>query len=296
MSFKIRTTKPEKGNKFYNNSSNGGVSWCITGYPKDSGCNVLANCVGYACGRFNEIIGEMKYPTLCCNAENFIERAKAAGLEVGWEPRPGGIMVWKKGKTLNGNDGAGHVAVPEKVYNSNRVLTSESGYGGSAFWNAERTNNNGRWGMGEGYTYLGCIYNPAVKAEEKKDDKDLLLVYKVGDKVKINGVYRRSDSTEKLNPLRTTGTITAILTGKRNPYLLDDGNLGWVNNDCIVSKVDDVIRVGDKVKVTNPYDEKGRRLYVSGTYDVIEVSGNRIVIGKGKAVTAAINKDNLVKI
>ena len=295
MSFKIRTTKPEKGNKFYNNSSNGGVSWCITGYPKDSGCNVLANCVGYACGRFNEIIGEMKYPTLCCNAENFIERAKAAGLEVGWEPRPGGIMVWQKGKTLNGNDGAGHVAVPEIVYNPNKVKTSESGYGCSAFWNAERTNNNGRWGMGEGYTYLGCIYNPAVKVEDEPKEEPK-PTYKLGDRVKINGVYRSSNSTDRLNPLVTEGKITAILPGTRNPYLLNDGNIGWVNNDCIVSKTDDVIRVGDKVKVTNPYDEKGRRLYVSGTYDVIEVSGNRIVIGKGKAVTAAINKDNLVKI
>ena len=54
---KIRTTKPESGNKFYNTVSKGGYSHCIVGYPTDKGCNVLANCVGYACGRFNEIIG-----------------------------------------------------------------------------------------------------------------------------------------------------------------------------------------------------------------------------------------------
>ena len=39
----------------------------------------------------------------------------------------------------------GHVAVAEEKYNSNRVLTSESRYGSSPFWNAERTNNIGRW-------------------------------------------------------------------------------------------------------------------------------------------------------
>ena len=80
--FAIRKTKPESGNKFYNTTSNGGYSKCIKGKPTDKGCNVLANCVGYACGRFNEIIGSMKYPQLNCNAENFIERAKSAGLEV----------------------------------------------------------------------------------------------------------------------------------------------------------------------------------------------------------------------
>ena len=72
---KMRTTKPENGNKFYNTVLKGGYSHCIAGYPTDKGCNVLANCVGYACGRFNEIIGTMKYPYLNCNAENFIERA-----------------------------------------------------------------------------------------------------------------------------------------------------------------------------------------------------------------------------
>ena len=59
--------------------------------------------------------------------------------------------------------------------------------------------------------------------------------YKVGDKVKINGVYVSSTSTEKLNPARTEGTITSIKAGARNPYLLDNGNLGWVNDGCIVS-------------------------------------------------------------
>lgn len=64
----MRTSKPSAGNKFYNTTSRGGYSQCIQGSPTDAGCNVLANCVGYACGRFNEIIGSMKYPYLNCNA------------------------------------------------------------------------------------------------------------------------------------------------------------------------------------------------------------------------------------
>lgn len=158
----IRTSKPGEGNKFYITKSRGGYSTCIQGSPTDSQCNVLANCVGYACGRFNEIIGSMKYPSLNCNAENFIERAKSLGLTISPVPTLGGIMVWMKGATLSGNDGAGHVAIVERIDNSNQIYTSESGYGSSAFWNSIRKNNNGRWGLGSGYTFRGCIVNPAI--------------------------------------------------------------------------------------------------------------------------------------
>lgn len=158
----VRTTKPTSGNKFFITKSKCGYSTCIQGSPTDSQCNVLSNCVGYACGRFNEIIGAMKYPSLNCNAENFIERAKNTyGLEISSVPTLGGIMVWQKG-TLSGNDGAGHVAVVEKIIDSNTIYTSESGYGGSAFWNSTRRNTNGRWGLGSAYTFRGCIVNPAI--------------------------------------------------------------------------------------------------------------------------------------
>ena len=113
-------------------------------------------------GRFNEIIGSMKYPTLYCNAENFIEKAKNLGLEISNTPVLGGIMVWQKGATLSNEDGAGHVAVVERIDSSNQIYTSESAHGGSAFYNVLRTNNNGRWGIGAGYTFRGCIVNPAI--------------------------------------------------------------------------------------------------------------------------------------
>lgn len=58
--------------------------------------------------------------------------------------------------------------------------------------------------------------------------------YKVGDVVEINGVYISSTSTEKLVPAITKGTITKIIEGARNPYLLDNGNIGWVNDGCII--------------------------------------------------------------
>lgn len=70
--------------------------------------------------------------------------------------------------------------------------------------------------------------------------------YNIGDIVSINGVYVSSDSTEKLAPGITRGTITRIIEGARNPYLLDNGNIGWINDGCIISNnkksIDEVAR------------------------------------------------------
>lgn len=159
---KMRTSKPASSNKYYKTTSKGGYSWAVKGSPTDS-CDVLANCVGYANGRFAEIQGKGKIQyQLVCNAENFIEKAKSYGLKVSNKPTLGGIMVWQKGSTLNGNDGAGHVAIVEKIYNSNKIYTSESGWGGPVFWNSTRTNTNGRWGQSSAYKFRGCIINPAI--------------------------------------------------------------------------------------------------------------------------------------
>lgn len=53
------------------------------------------------------------------------------------------------------------------------------------------------------------------------------------------------------------------------------------------------LRVGSLVRVTRPYDEHGTRLTVSGTYTVMEVSGSRVVIGRGGVVTAAVSSSSL---
>jgi len=61
------------------------------------------------------------------------------------------------------------------------------------------------------------------------------LKYSINDIVKINGVYVSSTSEEKLTPLVTEGKITRIVKNAKNPYLLEDGLIGWVNEENIVS-------------------------------------------------------------
>lgn len=163
--FTMRTSLPEKGNKFYNTRSQGGYSYCIVGKPTCDGLNVLANCVGYACGRFNEIIGSMEYSYLNCNAEDFIARGKSLGLKVSDKPSLGGIMVWEGKGSL-----AGHVAIVEKIIDENTIYTSESGYGSAYFWNSTRKNTNKNWGAGSSYKYIGCLINPSVKELKPLDE------------------------------------------------------------------------------------------------------------------------------
>ena len=161
-SFKMRTTKPEAGNKYYITKANGGYSNAIKGSPVDVDCDVLSNCVGYAYGRFNEIggYGYCKY-LKPVNAENFIQY-KDSVLKVGQTPKLGACMVWQRGDTLSGKDGAGHVAIVEKVISDTEVYTSESGWGMKPFWNQTRTKGNGNWGADAACKFLGFIYNPAV--------------------------------------------------------------------------------------------------------------------------------------
>ena len=167
---KIRTECPKK-NKYYIRKVTGGLNGAVAGEPTQPYANVLDNCVGYANGRYNEIINDpelkgvvkaFKYQ-LTCNAENFIESAKRQGLKISPTPIEGGIMVWQKGRTLSGGDGAGHVAVVERVYDDGTILTSESGWNSWAFKTVRRDNSNGRWGQNSLYKFRGCIINPSIE-------------------------------------------------------------------------------------------------------------------------------------
>lgn len=85
--------------------------------------------------------------------------------------------------------------------------------------------------------------------------------YQIGDQVSISGIYNSSVSLLQLTPLRKQGTITKIIKGAANSYLLDEGRLGWVNDQTIISKVANsrsyTVQPGDTLS------EIGRRLGVS---------------------------------
>ena len=163
--FKPRLTKPEKGNKFYITVSAGGYSRAIVGKPTDPDCNVLSNCVGYAFGRFHEIQNNTKMNCFDpVNAENIFANAIAHGMKNGDTPKLGAAIIWQKGATLSQSDGAGHIAIVERINADGSIVVSESG------WNCTNpfctSTMKPPFSYGTGYKLLGFIYQPETEQHE----------------------------------------------------------------------------------------------------------------------------------
>lgn len=152
--FNPRKSTPRIDNKFYKHVSSGGVNKCI--HIANGSC--LPNCVGYAWGRWYEILGYE--PRLSrANAENWW--GYGDGYERGQTPRLGAVMCWRKGQAGNGRDGAGHVAIVEDVLSDGSVITSESNYGGSRFVSKRRVYPFDIPGQDfQGFIYLPYVYTP----------------------------------------------------------------------------------------------------------------------------------------
>ena len=323
--FFIRNYKPSNNKNFITTGS-GGWNTCIKGYPMDPNANVLANCVGYASGRFNEIINEARGTTGCtykylnCNAENFIERAKSAGLEIGLTPRVGAIGCAMKGSTLSGNDGAGHVWIVERVDSNNSTYTSESGYGSTAFWNQTRTNNNGRWGLSFGYTFRGFIYLPddvqkVVNGGTTPEPAPMpgpVGKFNIGDKVVINGpLYVSSNASSPSGSVSNKVTnITRRADGSAHPYNTT-GDLGWMDESSITKyieptpapKPDTGLHVGDTVKIIgtgngSSYGTSNTAYGIGWTRQILKIWEGRAYpyqVGNGSGTTGFYKAEALQK-
>ena len=90
----------------------------------------------------------------------------------------------------------------------------------------------------------------------------------------------------------TTYQAIAAFNGIKNPNVIRVGQKIKIP----ASTAPAALKKGDRVKVLNAvtYDGKPFRTYYD-TYDVIQVSGARVVIGVGATVTAAVNAANLRK-
>ena len=241
MIFVPRLTKPEAGNKYYITKAKGGWSTAIIGNPTDPDCNVLHNCVGYAFGRFNEILGDTKMSHLQpVNAENWYSVAKSQGLKTGQEPKLGAVAVWQKGETLSASDGAGHVAIVEVINNDGSIITSESGYkSANAFWTTKRVKGNGNWGAKAGYKFLGFIYPPiALEAKPATSDTGVRVLKKGmhGNDVKAmqtkladNGYLRRNEIDGDFGKI----TLGALLAFQFENNLDVDGHCGRLTRKAL---------------------------------------------------------------
>lgn len=210
MTFKPRLSAPAATDKHWIHTSKGGLNSCIL----ISGNSCLPNCVGYAWGRFYEILG--KAPKLSrANAEMWF--GTKDGYKRGQTPKLGAVICWRKGKAGWASDGAGHVAIVEKVNADGSIVVSESGY--KAFRFRTRVLRP-PYAIGSAYVFQGFIYNPAVKDAPKEKKYKALM----------NLNFRKSADLDGA----VIGTIEkgTVLTGTvdKNGWLktTHDGKTGYV--------------------------------------------------------------------
>ena len=149
------------------------------------------------------------------------------------------------------------------------------------------------------YIDYSTVKTDKQEVEIKQEVKPAGLKYKLNDLIEFTGntQYLNSSSAGKaVGAKPCKARITMVSEGKTHPYhcvaVNSKGVYGWVNEADI--KPVDTIKKGCKVKVLEPitYNGKPFKAFYS-EYDVLQVSGNRVVIGKGTVVTAAVHKENL---
>lgn len=229
-----RITAPSYSNPFYLKRGMGGYNPCIL----ISGNSCLANCVGYSHGRSLEIMDvarDDRYPT--CNAKDWLEVARANGLDTGTTPRRGAVIVWTSA-------GYGHVGVVERVNDDGMITVSQSNYGGTRFF---LTFHYPPYNI-TGQTFIGFIYNPSLEGTWKKDSHGWWFDYGDGTYAKskwelINGKWYHFNNEGYME----TGWIK--LNGKYY-FLNKDGAMetGWIKdgNHWYYADSDGVMQTGWK--------------------------------------------------
>jgi hypothetical protein len=156
-----RTIAPSKTDKDFIKTTHGGKNLCIE--IENGSC--LPNCVGYCWGRWLEILGKI-HNLSRCNAEDWYNNI-TDGYKRGQTPKVGAVICWRKGSLWDESDGAGHVAIVEKVKANGDIVTSESAYGGERFRIRTYTKRSGYF-LAYGYAFQGFIYPPINFGYEKK--------------------------------------------------------------------------------------------------------------------------------
>lgn len=151
---------PSYTDKYWILTSYGGYNQCIAGNGQTK--YAIPNCVGYAWGRFMEILGQV--PKLSKADAGKWYNYRVDGYERGSKPQLGAVACWSK------PGGYGHVAIVEKINQDDSIVTSNSNYfglSGNGDWFKINTLQPPNYSM-DGLIFQGFIYNPACKGLEDK--------------------------------------------------------------------------------------------------------------------------------
>ena len=117
-----------------------------------------------------------------------------------------------------------------------KVFEVTTGWGANGATISEIDSNGTR--SKNGNISLKWTYHGKLKWIKYEEIPSPTLNWHIGDNVEINGVYVSSVSYDKLTPAVNHGKITKIVEAP-NPYLLNDGKVGWVNDECITGRYDE---------------------------------------------------------
>ncbi len=281
VKFSPRLTAPSTSDKHWIKSTKGGLNDCI----EISGGSVLPNCVGYAWGRFYEIIGEK--PRLSKNNAEMWYGNTADGYKRSQTPALGAVICWSKGVVGNEADGAGHVAIVEQILPNGDIVTSNSAYGGSRFY-VHIYEKSARYSFGA-YKFQGFILPPVqIKNVTSAAASAPVAAFKVGDIVEFTGSTHYTSSTGTRGTACKPGKarITRIANSAAHPiHLVNDGSgstvYGWVNAADVqpVTKksLDEIAREVIRGDWGNG-DERKKRLTEAGyDYNAVQAKVNEFM-------------------
>lgn len=266
MEFNIRSP-------YYITKSYGGLSPCIQGnnayglrpFPG----SVLVNCVGWASGRYNQLIFGDETPQFKYlgnrNAVDFTKFCDAQGLKCGNTPVKGACMVWGHGE--------GHVAIVEEVIDNDTVKTSESG------WSYRTTplvrnltrkrGKDGRWGYS--YDFITFIYPP----QPQPPTPPAPIYYTV----------KRGDTLTKIAKMFNTTVAELVrLNNIKNPNLIITGDVLLISGspeEPIIYKV----KLGDTLtKIANKYGTTVKVIAADNHIKNVNliVVGQKLIVYRGK--------------
>ena len=263
--FKERTTAPEKTNGFFYSNTN-------PYYKNGFG---MPNCTAYAWGRFAEIHNKI-VSLFYGNAEDWYNNTNA--FKKGSTPKVGAVICWRKGSVWNSADGAGHVAIVERINPDGSILTSNSNYKGTLFYT--KTFYGPSYYLGSGYVFQGFIY-----PDEEIGSGDL-PTGKVGkpvlrdtskNQIEINTIILRGRSSPTLP--ESDGNVSGIITPGYYNVLQTKDMTGEASNRYLWYMVEKDLWCAD-VKapsvIYHPAHEPVNPLYDIAVYRLTEGQKNAI--------------------
>lgn len=233
-------------------------------------------------------------------ADTMITKCKNVST-TGWADMEVGEAVWCSGHIgVYIGDGLAVECTPS--WENKVQITAVANIGAKSGYNARKWTKHGKLPY---ITYEGGNAVSGGVQEKPEASTDISTNIKVGDEVQFIGTkhYVSSNSTNGKSCKPGKAKVTAVAKNGKHPYHLvktaGGGSTvyGWVDA-ADISVAGSEIKKGSKVKVRS-----GAKTYTGGslasfvynnTYTVMQIDGDRVVIGMNGAVTAAVKMSDLI--